>query len=403
MSENSIEIVNPKSLGVSQISAQRIAIGISGDYKPCIAKLPDGELLVVFFNMNSQKDQYAAWNSKVQLTCEDIFMCRSSDGGKTWSQRQELDLLGREPYFTILSDGTILITVHVLPQDVDNEWAPATQTLVHRSTDGGRTWKSTRFEIEKIPGWERGMHSCSTRNVLELADGSLAIGVSGSKYISCFYRSDDKGATWQLAETNRFEHYESIVDKASHIRLIWGESYLSQAPNGDLLAINRVDPSDVPAIAGQQEADGSWDHHDRMVLYRSTDNGNSWSFSELGSTYGEMYPAIIKLQDGRLLLTFTVRDLHPPLGVRAVLGEQTPDGFKFDFQNDRIMIDVKTPEAFPSGGGFGRTVQLDDGTLVTSYSYNKQGDPGTGPIPSHWAPADQDQHLTCEIVCWRLP
>ncbi len=179
MSENTIEIINPKQLGVSQLSAQRVPIGVPGDYKPCIAKLPDGELLVVSFHMNRLEGQYAKWNSQVQLVHEDIFMCRSGDGGKTWSPNQKLDLLGREPYFTILSDGTILITVHLLPQDADNQWAPAVQTLVHRSTDAGRTWQTTRFEVEKIPGWEASMPACSTRNVLELTDGSLAIGVSG--------------------------------------------------------------------------------------------------------------------------------------------------------------------------------------------------------------------------------
>ena len=34
---------------------------------------------------------------------------------------------------------------------------------------------------------------------------------------------------------------------------------------------------------------------------------------------------------------------RPPLGVRAVLGEETPDGFAFDFEHDRIMPDTKTP------------------------------------------------------------
>jgi len=29
--------------------------------------------------------------------------------------------------------------------------------------------------------------------------------------------------------------------------------------------------------------------------------------------------------------------------VRAVLGEETPDGFSFDFEHDRIMLDTKTP------------------------------------------------------------
>ena len=81
-----------------------------------------------------------------------------------------------------------------------------------------------------------------------------------------------------------------------------------------------------------------------------------------------------------------MRDLHPPLGVRALFGEETPEGFTFDFARDRLMLDAATPVGKSQGGGFGPTVQLDDGTLVTSYSY--RGD-------------DDQTHL--EVVRWHAP
>ena len=99
-----------------------------------------------------------------------------------------------------------------------------------------------------------------------------------------------------------------------------------------------------------------------------------------------MYQAFLRLADGRLLLTFTVRALRPPLGVHAVLGKELPDGFQFDFDHDRIVIDQKTPVGKPSGGGFGPTVQLEDGTLVTSYSYPAAGG-----------------QTRLEVARWRLP
>ena len=106
-----------------------------------------------------------------------------------------------------------------------------------------------------------------------------------------------------------------------------------------------------------------------------------------------MYPSVLRMQDGRLLLTFTERAAVPPhvppLGVHAVLGVEEEDGFRFDFEQDRIIIDAKTPLEQYSGGGFGPTVQLDDGTLVTSYSY---AGPGEWPTDFH-----------CEVVRWRLP
>ena len=99
-----------------------------------------------------------------------------------------------------------------------------------------------------------------------------------------------------------------------------------------------------------------------------------------------MYPSLVRLGGGRLLLTFTVRAAHPPLGVHALLGEERSDGFVFDFGRDRLVLDAKTPLGKPSGGGFGPTIELGDGTLVTAHSYRG---------------ADDKTHL--EVVRWRLP
>jgi len=44
----------------------------------------------------------------------------------------------------------------------------------------------------------------------------------------------------------------------------------------------------------------------------------------------------LRLQDGRLLYTYTQRALDPPLGVRALVGTEQKDGFTFDFNADRL-------------------------------------------------------------------
>ena len=50
------------------------------------------------------------------------------------------------------------------------------------------------------------------------------------------------------------------------------------------------------------------------------------------------------------------------------------------------MLDTRTPIGKSQGGGFGPTVQLKDGTLVTSYSYRGK---------------DDKTHL--EVARWRIP
>jgi hypothetical protein len=375
-----IDIHRPSMPDVRRSPAERIPIGVSGDYKPCVAKLPGGELLTVAFQTGGKAGGTRRIGGQdVPLMHEEIILFRSTDGGRTWSDSRNLNLPGREPYFTILSDGTMLMTAHLLAQDVRNEWGYCS-VFVHRSTDGGQTWQSIRFPGEELPGWEPGEVTCSSRNVLELADGSLILGMATGKGVNYLYRSDDRGATWRRAEACAFESPAGKQEDRSWSSVLWlGETIFRQAANGDLLAILR-------GASRRVHADHHADQHSRMMLYRSGDNGGNWSYGELGNADGEMYPAILKLFDGRLLLTFTVRSLHPPLGVRALLGRETPDGMTFDFRHDRFMLDVKTPIDKPSGGGFGRTVQLEDGALVTSYSY-----------------MGEDDQFHCEVIRWRLP
>ena len=126
-----------------------------------------------------------------------------------------------------------------------------------------------------------------------------------------------------------------------------------------------------------------------MMLWESIDDGRSWRRHQghgTFGTYGEMYPRFLGLRDGRLLLTFTVRsnsttDGHA-LGLRAIVSHD--DGRTWDFTRDRLVIDAKNQGA--SGGGFGNTIQMDDGALVSCYSY-RGGDGKT--------------HV--EAIRWRLP
>src|SRR2546430_16856281 len=96
---------------------------------------------------------------------------------------------------------------------------------------------------------------------------------------------------------------------------------------------------------------------DHFILFASGDGGRTFDRGPDFGDYGEMYMSILRLRDGRLLLTFTVRDLKPPPGVRAVAGVETDDGFAFDFAKDRVMLDARTPVGKSQGGGFGPTVQ----------------------------------------------
>src|SRR5262249_27555003 len=142
----------------------RIALGEDDDYKPCLGLMPDGELLLTAFHQHKKPE------GKV---LEQNLVFRSGDGGKTWSEPTKLDLLGREPYLTVLRDGTIFLTGHLLAQDVRNKYG-YTHGYLHRSTDRGKSWETIRIESEAVKP-KAANHT--SRNVLEMPDGTLYLGV----------------------------------------------------------------------------------------------------------------------------------------------------------------------------------------------------------------------------------
>ena len=363
---DSFAVENPRTLAAGKVQCERVALGEPDDYKPCIAQLPSGELLLTAFH------QHRLDGGKIR---EQNLLFRSRDGGRTWSHPEKLELLGREPYLTVLKDGTVFITGHLLPQDVRNKYG-YTHGYLHRSNDGGRSWQSTRIESEGIrPG--KGNHT--SRNVAQLADGTLLLGVDydggGGPYF--VWRSTDGGKSWDKTTKCDPLGFKSVYG------FFGGETWLWASRGGRVWALVRVDSNEFPLA--NRPIRGTSDQSDHFLLYASDDACRTFRYERPLGDYGEMYMSILRLKDKRLLLTFTVRDLVPPLGVRAVPGEETNDGFHFDFAHDRLMLDAKTGARY-QGGGFGPTVQMADGTLVTSYSYRG---------------GDDKTHL--EVVRWNLP
>jgi hypothetical protein len=362
-----VPVVNRDKLAADRIVCERISLGEPDDYKPCIAQLPDGELLVTAFHQcKKDKDE----------VLEQTLLFRSRDGGRTWSKPEPLDLLGREPYLSVLKDGTLFITGHLLANDVRNKHG-YTHGYLHRSINRGKAWQSLRIESEGI---KPKASNHTTRNVLQLDDGTLLLGVDydggGGPYF--VWRSRDNGKTWDRTGKCRPRNFESKYG------FFGGETWLWQARSGKVSGLVRVDSTELP-IAGRPIR-ATNDQADHFILFSSADGGTTFDRVRDFGEYGEMYMSILRLQDKRLLLTFTVRDLKPPLGVRAIPGVETKDGFVFDFGKDRLMLDTRTPIGKSQGGGFGPTVQLKDGTLVTSYSYRGK---------------DDRTHL--EVVRWKLP
>ena len=70
--------------------------------------------------------------------------------------------------------------------------------------------------------------------------------------------------------------------------------------------------------------------------------------------------------------TYTQRSIFYPLGLRAIISWD--DGATWDFSTDRIIIEGKSPWGRAQGGGFGNTLQLEDGSLISCYFYRGEDD-----------------------------
>jgi hypothetical protein len=366
---------NPATLP-AQKPAERVAVGLTGDYKPDLVILPSGEMLLVMFQPVTNP------NGTYQ---ENMIMYRSEDGGQTWGTRDTLPLLGREPYFTLLSDGTLFITASFLSVDYRNTEG-YTYAIVYRSRDGGATWTSMAILSQDVPNVPPRTETVTSRNLIQLSDGTLLLGVGAGTSADYLWRSQDEGVTWD--KTQQVQAPAGYDEAANGIPWL-EEFWFTLAPNGDLLGFQRGYAQALPPLPGTEyPANSATDDNTNLLsVFRSHDSGVTWTLDPpLGTTYGEMYPSLLHLSDTSVLFTYTVRELQPQLGVQAVLGTPTSTGFALNFKTDVLLLDAETPANETSGGGFGNTVRVADGTLITAYSYRG---------------SDGNTHV--EVVRWNLP
>src|SRR5947209_4337976 len=71
---DSAAVVDRKTLSADTIACERIAVGEPDDYKPCIALLPGGELILTAFHQEKKEGNQVL---------EQNLLFRSRDGGRT--------------------------------------------------------------------------------------------------------------------------------------------------------------------------------------------------------------------------------------------------------------------------------------------------------------------------------
>ena len=385
-----IVVHKPLRLPVREIPVQRVPLGEAGDYKPNMTMLPDGELLLVA--------DRAVGSTVHGDFCNTTPLWRSKDGGLTWSGPEILeDASGKETFISCTSKGTLFMTCVTMWGAREYEGDPGDNTgyysLLYRSTDRGRTWPRTKVKLSEEERQAIGAHrpvpdepgmgfgTNLDRAPLELPDGTLLLGVShANSRGGHLWRSADEGQTWDRSQRIHICGWYHNWDG------FFSNSFTYRTDSGKLKHFIRVGwPSRMTPIRdGRPSVEEGDDQFDRTMITESVDGGVTWSAPRDFGDYGHMYCRVLRLRDGRRLMTYTQRGVTWPIGLRALLNYD--DGETWDFENDQIIIEGFTPWGGMSGGGFGNTLELADGTLVSCYSY-----------------LGGDSRTYIDVVRWKIP
>ena len=246
---------------------------------------------------------------------------RSRDEGKTWSKPETLfdsPADDRHPAFVQLADGTILCSffTYLGGEPRDKEAAPAVCFV--RSFDDGRTWEK---ELRPLgtPGYYE-----TDGPLVRMKDGSVLVAVNGRPNgppdQAGFFRSTDRGETWQLLSSVKADH--DLV-----------EVTVAELPDGRLVMMARP------------EGDISW----------SRDRGRTWTPPV---TFGmRMFaPSLTVLRDGTLVC---LHGSYGKGGLRVIFSTDGGETWIAPAKDHGFLVD--------NSYGYGKPMELPDGSLFIAY------------------------------------
>lgn len=358
---------------------------------PTIARAANGDLLTVF---SGDRDAHGCMASKTQ-------MIRSGDNGRSWSSPETINntpMDDRDAGIVALSGGTLILSWFVSFRDPDHDpvipiemsnrddYREACRPFLERITEqdkehwlGGENpagspypWRSgywIRRSVDHGHTWEDPVKVCTSapHGPVELHDGSLLFlgsnqhGNPDKDRRVIVQKSCDKGRTWTvetfwdaiipaknrkaIAEkfrNNRRELFDNAVWNVMAERdCRLAEPHAVEAEPGRIIGVFRGQPFD----------EGLWQAE-------SFDDGKTWQdLRPIPNIWGKP-PHLIRLNDGRLLLSYGHR--REPFGQRACISDD--GGRNWDHEHEIVLSNV-----WASDLGYPASVQLDDGTIITVY------------------------------------
>lgn len=301
---------------------------------PNVTRLPDGALASTVYN----RPVHGRWHGDVEIWA-------STDGGRVWSRRG-VAAVGEPPGNRMnvavgrAADGALVViasgwTPVLEPGVEDPNFAFTKRTvvpnLVCRSSDGGATWERHETLEEPDGDWQWFIPFG------DIVEGPAGLAVplysqpaEGGGNTAWMLRSTDDGRTWG----------DSTIIGAHD----YNETDLLHLGHGRWLAACRT-------LA------------DRLVeLLVSDDDGRSWDSRGPLTLPGQHPPHLLRLADGRVLLTYGIRN-RGLYGLGARLSED--EGATWGPPIVLARFEGATDGGYPS------SAQREDGLVVTAYYVNR--------------------------------
>ena len=290
---------------------------------PNLTIMPDGNIVAAIFN----KPSHGAVPGDVECWA-------SEDGGWTWQYRgtparHEGNTNRMNCAAGLAANGDLIALV----SGWDNPGGEPNNKLpcwICRSSDGGRTW----IVSDNFPVSPAGTGFVPFGDIIIAENSSLRAGAYTDN-TSFMLQSDDDGYTWQLS---------------SSISTPGDEPVLFNMGAGKWLVANRISGSGNEFLPVWYAA--------HLELSRSYDDGRTWSIGEKITEAGQHPAHIMRLKDGRLLLTYGDRHAER-LGIVCRLSS---DGGKTWGEPMWLARHLDSGDL-----GYPSSVQRQDGKIVTAF------------------------------------
>ncbi len=273
--------------------------------------------------------------------------------------------------------------------------------LLARSTDGGRTWNIERPDGLKPPPGAKVAGVPAEQGGREVTPSPGGIDFSHPDFVftarmanihtgpSRFYYSLDRGRSWKgphalpdFGTAGIAARTDYLVDGPSTLTIMLTAAK-SNEREGRVFAARTTDGGKTWTRLGYVHDEPTDNDYGIMPstirlsasslfttvrfrrwieAYRSDDNGTTWSHvaRAVPDTGRGNPPSLVKLKDGRLVVTYGYR--AEPYGIRARISSD--EGRTWD---DEVVL---RKDAGTWDLGYPRTVERPDGKLVTVYYYN---------------------------------